>query len=97
LEHRQSAHRAEDGSDLVISRDYISHSLRSRAEDPVSAELDPKPEHEIRSALAREVDAECWTRLDAAIRMAADDIGFIDLRPDNPGEGGPQARRLAVG
>jgi type IV secretory pathway VirD2 relaxase len=23
--------------------------------------------------------------------------GFIDLRPDNPGEGDPQARRLAVG
>jgi type IV secretory pathway VirD2 relaxase len=61
------------------------------------AELGPRPEHEIRSALGREVEAECWTRLDAEIRMAADDIGFIDLRPDNPGEGDPQARRLAVG
>jgi type IV secretory pathway VirD2 relaxase len=88
---------ADDGSDLVISRDYISHGLRSRAEDLVSAELGPRPEHEIRSALAREVEAERWTRLDAAIRMAADDIGFIDLRPDNPGEGDPEARRLAVG
>src|SRR5260221_11241788 len=44
---------AEDGSDLVISRDYISHGLRSRAEELVSAELGPKPEHEIRSALER--------------------------------------------
>jgi type IV secretory pathway VirD2 relaxase len=88
---------ADDGSDLVISRDYISHGLRSRAEDLVSAELGPKPEHEIRSALEREVDAERWTRLDAAIRMAADDVGFIDLRPNNPGVGDPQARRLAVG
>jgi type IV secretory pathway VirD2 relaxase len=85
---------ADDGSDLVVSRDYISHGLRSRAADLVSAELGPRPEHEIRSALAREVEAERWTRLDAAIRMAADDIGFIDLRPDNPGEGDPQARRL---
>jgi type IV secretory pathway VirD2 relaxase len=66
---------AENGSDLVISRDYISHGLRSRAEDLVSAELGPKPEHEIRSALEREVDAERWTRLDVAIRMAADDTG----------------------
>jgi type IV secretory pathway VirD2 relaxase len=88
---------ADDGSDLVISRDYISHGLRSRATDLVSAELGPRPEHEIRSALAREVEAERWTRLDAAIRMAADDSGFIDLRPDNPGVDDPQARRLAVG
>jgi type IV secretory pathway VirD2 relaxase len=88
---------AEDGSDLVISRDYISHGLRSRAEDLVSAELGPKPEHEIRSALAREVDAERWTRLDVAIRMAADDMGFIDLRPDNPGVDDPEVRRFAIG
>jgi type IV secretory pathway VirD2 relaxase len=88
---------AEDGSDLVISRDYISHGLRSRAEDLVSAELGPKPEHEIRSALEREVDAERWTRLDRAIRMAADDFGFVDLRPDHPGVDDPEVRRFAVG
>jgi type IV secretory pathway VirD2 relaxase len=57
---------ADDGCDLVISRDYISHGLRSREPDLVSAELGPRPEHEIRSALAREVDAERWTRLDAS-------------------------------
>jgi hypothetical protein len=88
---------AEDGSDLVISRDYISHGLRSRAEELVSAELGPKPEHEIRSALEREVEAERWTRLDVAIRMAADETGLIDLRPDNPGAGDPEVRRLAIG
>jgi type IV secretory pathway VirD2 relaxase len=88
---------AEDGSDLVISRDYISHGLRSRAEDLVSAELGPKPEHEIRSALEREVEADRWTRLDVAIRMAADETGFIDLRPDSPGPGDSEVRRLAIG
>jgi type IV secretory pathway VirD2 relaxase len=87
----------EDGSDLVISRDYISHGLRSRAEELVSIELGPKPEQEIRSALEREVEAERWTRLDIAIRMAADETGFIDLRPDNPGAGDPEVRRLAIG
>jgi type IV secretory pathway VirD2 relaxase len=88
---------AQDGSDLVISREYISHGLRSRAEELVSAELGPKPEHEIRSALDWEVEAERWTRLDVAIRMAADDTGFIDLRPDNPAAGDPEVRRLAIG
>ncbi len=87
----------EDGSDLVISRDYISHGLRSRAEELVSTELGPKPEHEIRSVLEREVEAERWTRLDVAIRMAADETGFIDLRPDSPGAGDPEVRRLAIG
>jgi hypothetical protein len=64
---------------------------------PVSAELGPKPEHEIRSTLEREVDAERWTRLDVAIRMAADDTGFLDLRPDQHGADDPEVRRLALG
>jgi type IV secretory pathway VirD2 relaxase len=68
---------AEDGSDLVISRDYISRGLRSRAEELVSIELGPKPEHQERSALEREVEAERWTRLDTAIRMAADETGGV--------------------
>jgi type IV secretory pathway VirD2 relaxase len=88
---------AEDGADLVISRDYMSHGLRSRTEELVADELGPKPEHEIRSALAREVGAERWTRLDVAIRMAADDTGFIDLRPENPGAADTEVRRLAIG
>ncbi|MGF1627275.1 MAG: relaxase/mobilization nuclease domain-containing protein [Alphaproteobacteria bacterium] len=88
---------AEDGSDLVIARDYISHGLRSRAEDLVTIELGPKPEHDLRSGLEREVDAERWTRLDVEIRMATDETGFIDLRPTDTGAGDPQIRRLMIG
>ena len=36
----------------MISRDYISRGLRSRAE-VVAIELGPKPEHEIRNSLER--------------------------------------------
>jgi len=68
---------AEDGSDLVISRDYISHSLRSRGEELVSIEISPKPEHEVRSAQARAVEAERWTLLDVA-------IGWQWTRPASP-------------
>ncbi len=53
---------ADDGCDLLISPDYISHGPRSRAADLVSSELRSKPGREIRSALAREVEAERWTR-----------------------------------
>ncbi len=87
----------QTGQDLVISRDYISRGLRSRAEELVSIELGPKPEHDIRSALEREVGAERWTRLDAEIRMAADETGYIDLRPDHTGSTDPEIRRLMVG
>lgn len=85
------------GGDLVIARDYISSGLRSRAEDLVALELGPKPEHEIRHALEREVTAERWTRLDRELRQHADDLGFIDLRPSAPGPEDPQIRRLMIG
>src|SRR5262249_33860220 len=88
---------AEDGSDLVISRDYISRGLRSRAEELVSIELGPKPEHEIRNSLEKEIAGERWTRLDVEIRMAADETGVIDLRPENPGGSAPGIRPLMGG
>jgi type IV secretory pathway VirD2 relaxase len=87
----------DDGSDLVIARDYISRGLRSRAEDLVALELGPKPEHEVRSALKLEVEAERWTRLDAEIRMSTDDTGIVDLRPEQPIAADPQIRRLMIG
>lgn len=87
----------ETDADLVISRDYISRSLRSRAQDLVEIELGPKPEHEIRNALEKEVTAERWTRLDGEIRREADPTGHVDLRPQTPGPADPEARRLMIG
>lgn len=87
----------QTGADLVISRDYISHGLRSRAEDLAGIELGPKPEHEIRSALEKEVTAERWTRIDVEVRIAADEVGYIDLRPGAPKAGDPDIRRLMIG
>ncbi len=88
---------AEDGSDLVIAREYISRNMRSRAEELVAIELGPKPEHQIRSALEREIGAERWTRLDAEIRVEANATGFIDLRAADPNAGDPEIRRLMIG
>src|SRR5215467_13771456 len=94
--------RAEDGRDLVISRDYISRGIRARAQDRLTVELGPKPEHEIRSALERQVEADRWTQLDAVLRREADESGFIDLRPVEPVEpqprpADPQIRGLMIG
>lgn len=87
----------DQGADLVMARDYISHGLRSRAEELAFAELGPKPEHEVQRALDRDVTAERWTRLDTEIGRAADELGVIDLRPERPGPDDPQLRRLMVG
>jgi len=89
--------RAEDGSDLVISRDYIGRGLRQRAEELVGIEIGPKTELEVRSALAREATAERWTRLDQALRREADRAGgVLDLRPGLHATA-PELRNLMIG
>jgi hypothetical protein len=89
--------RADDGHDLVISRNYISQGFRARAEERATLELGPPNEQAIQSALEKEVDAEHWTGLDQALRNAADEgAGIANLRPgalDND----PELRRLMVG
>ena len=89
--------RADDGQDLVISRDYVSRGFRDRASERVTLELGPRSEQEIRSALVKEVDAERWTSLDRSLRDIADDGGgVIDLRPGSTDED-PELRRLMLG
>jgi type IV secretory pathway VirD2 relaxase len=89
--------RADDGQDLVISRDYISRGFRDRAAERVTLELGPRSEQDIQSALEMEVEAERWTSLDRALRIAADEgAGVADLRPNASGED-LSLRRLMVG
>ena len=75
---------ADDGRDLVISRDYIGRGMRQRAMDLVSLELGPRSQREIDASLDREVSAERWTSLDWRLRERSDPgEGVIDLRPAN--------------
>jgi type IV secretory pathway VirD2 relaxase len=74
--------RADDGQDLVISREYISGGFPDRAAERVTLELGPRTDQEIRSALEREVGSEHWASLDRALRDIADEGGGVaDLRP----------------
>jgi type IV secretory pathway VirD2 relaxase len=89
--------RADDGQDLVISRDYIRHGFRNRASERVTLELGPRTEQEIRSALEMEVQVERWTSLDRSLREITDDGGgVVDLRPGSVDED-PALRRLMLG
>ena len=89
--------RADDGQDLVISRDYISQGFRGRAAERVTLELGPRSEQEIRAGLEKEVEAERWTSLDRSLRDISDEGGGVaDLRPGGAGED-PELRRLMLG
>lgn len=86
---------ADDGSDLVIDRDYIREGIRGRAEERATLELGPRSEHDVRSALEREVEADRWTSLDERLKERADAItGRVDLRPHDEED---ETRRLLCG
>jgi len=74
--------KADDGGDLVIARDYISHGMRARAAHLATLELGPRSDIAIRRDLDAQVEADRWTKLDSAVaRQAAQHDGVIDLRP----------------
>jgi type IV secretory pathway VirD2 relaxase len=56
---------------LVISRDYISHGLRVRAEHLITLELGPRTDLEIRQELDEQVDADRWTKFDHSLATEA--------------------------
>ncbi|MDA8232190.1 MAG: DUF3363 domain-containing protein [Magnetospirillum sp.] len=89
--------RADDGQDLVISREYISRGFRDRAAERITLELGPRSEREIRTALEREVGSDRWTSLDRALRDISDECGGVaDLRPGHDTED-PELRGLLLG
>ncbi|MBM7488159.1 type IV secretory pathway VirD2 relaxase [Bradyrhizobium sp. USDA 3686] len=87
---------AEDGQDLVISRDYIKEGMRARAQDLVTQELGLRSDLDIQRALERQVEAERWTQLDRQLVRDADRHGIIDLAP-NPTQQPDQFHALKVG
>jgi type IV secretory pathway VirD2 relaxase len=71
----------DDGENLVISRDYIKEGMRDRARDLITQELGPRTDHDIRTALERQIDAERWTTLDRQLARDAYRTGVVDLAP----------------
>ena len=73
--------RADDGTDLVIARDYIREGMRARAQDLATLELGPRTDLDIRSSLERQVEAERWTELDRQLVRETRESGIIDMAP----------------
>ncbi len=64
--------KGEDGKDLIIAKDYITHGIRARAGEWLTMELGPEDEFEKVIKLAREVKTERFTRLDRSILKHVD-------------------------
>jgi type IV secretory pathway VirD2 relaxase len=72
---------ADDGRDLVISRDYISQGLRARAAHLVTLELGPRSDLEIKRGFDAQIDADRWTKLDRVLAAeTTQNERVVDLR-----------------
>jgi type IV secretory pathway VirD2 relaxase len=66
----------DTGQDLIMTKDYVSHGLRMRARELLTMELGPEEEGSMVFKLAREVEADRFTRLDRAL-LNHTDGGFL--------------------
>ncbi|MGE4302619.1 MAG: relaxase/mobilization nuclease domain-containing protein [Novosphingobium sp.] len=73
---------AEDGQNLVISRDYIGEGMRATAREIVTRELGLRSDLDIRASLERQVDAERWTEIDRDLSRTLGREGIIDMAPE---------------
>lgn len=69
----------DQGADLVIARDYISHGFRLRACELATDLLGPQTELEMRERMTAEVAQERWTGLDRKLAELAQPDGRIAL------------------
>ncbi|MDH1180074.1 DUF3363 domain-containing protein [Achromobacter mucicolens] len=79
--------RADNGQDLVIAPEYMSHGMRERAAELATEWLGPRTEREIADTLQREIQQERFTTLDRSLlRLAVevDTMGALSLRGDSP-------------
>jgi type IV secretory pathway VirD2 relaxase len=88
--------KAEDGKDLIMAKDYITHGIRARAGEWLTLELGPEDEFEKCIKLAREVDTERFTRLDRSILRHVDQniLTISAMPPSEPHVHTSHMRRL---
>jgi type IV secretory pathway VirD2 relaxase len=86
----------DQGHDLIIARDYVTHGIRQRAGELLTLELGPEDEFEQQLKLAREVQADRFTRLDRSILKHVNQgyLTISSLPPQEPETHIAHMRRL---
>lgn len=72
--------RDDQGKDLVIARDYLSHGMRKRASELLTLELGPRTDIELQNQITAQVEQDRLTTLDRRMLGEAEER-VIDLRP----------------
>ncbi len=78
--------KADDGKDLVIARNYITHGFRKRASEIATLELGQRRDIEIARSRYAEVDKERFTSLDHELAVIAKDGAIAFEKPRAPYE-----------
>lgn len=86
--------RTQDGAELRLPRAYLSHGLRTQAQEIATEMLGERSELDDRLALDRAVQARGLTRLDRAIESSLDEQGQVLFQALGDGEQGPWADAL---
>jgi type IV secretory pathway VirD2 relaxase len=86
----------DQGKDLIMARDYVTHGIRQRASERLTLELGPEDEFEQQLKLAREVESDRFTRLDRSILQHVDQgyLTISSLPPQEPEAHTAHMRRL---
>ncbi len=86
----------DQGHDLIMARDYVTHGIRQRASELLTLELGPEDEFQQQIKLAREVGADRFTRLDRSILKHVDQgyLTISSLPPQEPEAHTAHMRRL---
>jgi type IV secretory pathway VirD2 relaxase len=87
--------RREDGTDLVIPRQYLSHGMRERACEVATELLGERSVEQVQEAKLKEVQAERFTSLDRMIERCLEG-GRIDVSPTRSIGFGPEDRGLVT-
>ncbi len=70
--------KRDDGTDLVMPKDYVSKGIRDRAQELVNIELGPVSEIEGRTRMARMVQQQRLTQIDRGLFRESKD-GVVDV------------------
>lgn len=77
-----------DGSTLVLDRDYVRRGIRELSQELLERELGPRLEHEVLRARERVIEREQWTELDRVLERRAGIeriVSYEDFQPYTEG------------
>jgi type IV secretory pathway VirD2 relaxase len=86
--------RDDQGENLVIAREYISHGLRERAAELVTLDLGPRTDLEIEQRLRRDVGEERLTAIDRQLLRDAGEQRIVAAGDADPFRQALRAGRL---